>query len=270
MIPTGLVSLKGGATKGGRLVSVIVCAHNEERYVGKCLASLRRALRGLDGEIVFVADRCTDGTVDVARRVGVDKLIEKTWKRWANSYAESLQVGLANSSGEFVSVVDADIVVPRDFFTRMLPLFGRARVASASARVLTYPSTTLNRIISVWEKTHELTPYGREPRGAARVMRREALLNVGGFKDRAAPDTDLDIRLRRMGYEVVYNRDVTVWHMRDITLSKVVRGQIASGIARYELNVSFMRTLAHATFRLRPLVVCGWMMGMLRGGRRAG
>ncbi|MGC9069214.1 MAG: glycosyltransferase, partial [Thermoprotei archaeon] len=95
-------------------ISVIVCAHNEERYIGKCLAALRRALEGFNGEIVFVADRCTDGTVDLAKRYNVEKLIIKDKKMWENSYAESLQMGFLNSSGGYVCIVDADIVVPND------------------------------------------------------------------------------------------------------------------------------------------------------------
>ncbi|MEM2562093.1 MAG: hypothetical protein QXT06_07180, partial [Candidatus Bathyarchaeia archaeon] len=133
-----------------------------------------------------------------------------------------------------------------------------------SARVETYPSTLLNRIIHAWEKTHEITPFGREPRGAARVIRREVLHEIGGFKDTSAPDTDLDIRLRKLGYRSIYMHEVFVWHIRENTLMKVVRGQLSSGDARYDLGVGFMKTLAHSVFRLRPLVICGWIIKKLK------
>ncbi|MBS7641985.1 glycosyltransferase [Candidatus Bathyarchaeota archaeon] len=245
------------------LVSVITCAHNEEKYVGKCLASVRRALKGINGEIVFVADRCSDNTAEIAKRFNVEKLIIKTWKRWKNSYAESLQTGFLNSSGKYISIVDADIILPENFFKEMLPLI-RGNIASVSARVETYPSTLLNRIIYAWEKTHEITPFGREPRGAARVIRREVLHEIGGFKDTSAPDTDLDIRLRKLGYRSIYMHKVFVWHIRENTLMKVVRGQLSSGDARYDLGVGFMKTLAHSVFRLRPLVICGWIIKKLK------
>ncbi|MEM0488827.1 MAG: glycosyltransferase [Nitrososphaerota archaeon] len=240
-----------------------MCAHNEEKYVGKCLAGVEKALRGVDGEVIFVADRCTDNTVNIAMNFNVSKLVNKTWRRWNNSYAESLQVGFLNSSGKYVSIVDADILIPENFFDEMLPLI-KGNIASVSAKVETYPSTLLNSIINIWEKTHNVTPFLREPRGAARIIRREILHKIGGFKDTPAPDTDIDIRLRKAGYQSVYNHRTSVWHLRENTLSKVVSRQLSSGAARYNLKIGFMRTLAHSVFRLRPLVIYGWFIEKLR------
>jgi len=245
------------------LISVITCAHNEDKYVGKCLASVRRALRKFDGEIVFVADRCTDNTVKIAEKYGVDKLIEKTWRRWKNSYAESLQIGLLNSSGKYISIIDADIVVPENFFEKMLPLM-RGNIVSVSAKVETLPSTLLNRVLYAWEKTHEITPFGREPRGAARVIKKKILSEIGGFRDVMAPDTDLDIRVRRKNYRSLYVDWIRVWHIREITLRKIINGQFSSGAARYQLGISFMRALGHSIFRLRPLVAYGWLREWLK------
>ena len=249
----------------GPTLSVIVCAHNEEKYVGKCLASVRKALRNFEGggEIVFVADRCTDGTVEVAKKYNVEKLIIKDWKRWRNSYAESLQTGLLHASGEYISIVDADIVVPEDFFEKLLPLL-KGDVVSVSAVVETYPSTLINSIYRAWERARELAPLGREPRGAARVVLRKVLHEVGGFGDVPTPDTDLDVKIQRRGYRSLYFKGVRVWHIREISLKKIVSGQINSGVARYQLGVGFLRTLGHSIFRLRPFVACAWAVEWLR------
>jgi chlorobactene glucosyltransferase len=48
------------------LVSIIVPARNEERNIGRCLASLT-ALEGVDFEILVVDDRSTDATADLVR-----------------------------------------------------------------------------------------------------------------------------------------------------------------------------------------------------------
>ncbi|MHC5004446.1 MAG: glycosyltransferase family 2 protein, partial [Planctomycetota bacterium] len=48
-------------------LSVIVPAHNEERVIDRCISSLRsQDYENL--EIVLVLDRCTDGTLEIARR----------------------------------------------------------------------------------------------------------------------------------------------------------------------------------------------------------
>ena len=246
-------------------VSVIMCAHNEEKYVGKSLRSVKRALSYVGGEIVFVADRCSDRTPEIAREIGVDKLIIKNWRRWRNSYAEALQVGFRHASCKYISIVDADIVVPSDFFVKMLSeLNKKENVASVSAKVETLPSTLINKIIWAWEKTYEISPLGKEPRGAARVIKREALEVVGGFRDVRSPDTDLDLRLRKLGYRSKLVETVKVWHIRENTIGKVVRNQLSAGIARYELNIGFKRTLAHSLFRMRPLVIWGWIYAFLK------
>jgi len=246
-----------------KLISVITCAHNEERYVEKCLTSIRRSLREIKGEIVFIADRCTDNTVKIAEKYGVDKLIEKTWRKWRNSYAESLQLGFLNSSGEYISIIDADIVIPENFFEKMLPLI-KGNIASVSAKVETLPSTLLNRILYAWEKTHEITPFGREPRGAARIIKKKILSEIGGFRDIAAPDTDLDIRIRKRGYRSLYLNEIKVWHIRKNTLKKIVNNQLNSGVSRYYLGMRFTRTLGHSIIRARPLVAYAWVIEWLK------
>lgn len=240
-------------------VSAIVCAHNEAKYVGKCLGSVRNALKSIRNEIVFVADRCTDDTVEIVKKYGVTTLIEKTWKRWENSYAESLQSGYLQASGEYVSIIDADVVVPSDFFERMIPMIHDG-IVSASAQVVTFPHSFLNRFFYAWEKTRMFSPFGKNPRGAARVILKKALDEVDGFSDVPTPDTSLDLRLCRRGYVSVLSDNMRVWHIRDITFDKIVNGQLSSGRGRYILGESFIRTFGHAIFRVRPFTIGGWLM----------
>jgi glycosyltransferase involved in cell wall biosynthesis len=60
-------------------VAVVIPAHNEERLIGACLASVRTALAssGLPATIVVVAHRCTDRTEDLARQAlkGADAVV---------------------------------------------------------------------------------------------------------------------------------------------------------------------------------------------------
>lgn len=50
--------------------SVVIPAHDEEHVLGRCLAFVER-LAPDEAEVVVVANGCTDGTADVARRAGV-------------------------------------------------------------------------------------------------------------------------------------------------------------------------------------------------------
>ena len=60
------------------MVSVITCAHEEEKYLGKCLSSVRRVLKRIRSDKMFVADRCTDNTVKTVKKFSVTVLLRKT------------------------------------------------------------------------------------------------------------------------------------------------------------------------------------------------
>jgi len=240
------------------LISVICCAHNEEEYVDRCLQNLSSALDGLSSEVIFVADRCTDGTVERAKRYDV-RIIEKRWKRWRNSYSESLQTGYLHTKGTYISIIDADIVVPADFFRELVPLV-KGDTVSVGAHVVTYPSTFWNRMMYAWEKTHDVAPLGRKPYGAARVILRKALDAINGFHDVPTPDTDIDLHFAQKGYKSAGVPSVKVCHLRRLSLGKMIGGQINSGRGRYVLGLGLLRTVGNSIFRLRPLVICGWLL----------
>ncbi|MEM2466585.1 MAG: glycosyltransferase [Candidatus Bathyarchaeia archaeon] len=243
-----------------RFISVIVCAHNEEKYIDASLFNIVKALQNMPdrSEVLLIADRCTDRTVQKAKKYPV-RIIEKTWKSWRNSYSEALQLGYKNAQGSYVSIIDADIVVPPNFFEDMLP-FLKNGVASVAAHVETYPDSFLNALMNAWEKTYSFAPMGRTPYGAARVILKKALDVIGGFRDIPTPDTDMDIRLMKHGYKSVVNKNVRVYHIRRITLKSIINGQINSGRGRYALGISLPRTIGHAILRVRPFTLCGWLM----------
>lgn len=240
------------------LVSVIVCAHNEEKYIDKSLPSLIKALEGIESEIVFVADRCTDKTVDKAKRYPV-KIIEKTWKKWNNSYSEALQTGYQNAEGSYLSIVDADIIVPPNFFKDLIPLI-KHEIVSVAAHVVTYPDTLLNRLMNAWEKTYEFAPLGKIPYGAARIILEKTLDEIGGFRDVPTPDTDMDLRFEKHRYKSTTTTKVKVHHIRHVTPKTIINGQINSGRGRYTLEISLTRTIGHALLRVRPLTIYGWLL----------
>lgn len=217
-----------------------------------------QALKELESEVVLVADRCTDKTVEKAKKYPI-KIIEKTWKRWQNSYSESLQTGYLNANGYYLSIVDADIVVPSNFFKKMIMLIDEKTV-SVAAHVITYPDGFLNRLMNSWEKTYKFAPLGQTPYGAARIIRREALDEIGGFRDVPTPDTDIDLRFTKHGYKSTFSRDVTVYHIRHITLKSIINGQINCGRGRYDLGISLAKTIGHALLRVRPFTVYGWVL----------
>ena len=60
--------------------SVIVPAHNEEKYIGKCLEAIQAAAQKVKPEqvqTIVVANRCTDDTAEIAAEYGAEVVINE-------------------------------------------------------------------------------------------------------------------------------------------------------------------------------------------------
>jgi hypothetical protein len=134
------------------------------------------------------------------------------------------------------------------------------KTASIAANVTTYPHTFLNRLMNSWEKTHEFAPLGQTPYGAARIILKKALDEIGGFRDVPTPDTDIDIRFTNRGYKSIFYKEMKVYHIRQVTPKSIINGQINCGRGRYALGIGLLRTVGHAILRVRPFVVYGWFL----------
>ena len=100
-------------------ISVVVIAYNEAKNIGRTLDAIA-SLDGLDEyELVVVNDGSRDGTADVIRdrasRNPRIRLIDLPKNR-GRGYARS--TGIAAAEGELIATVDADIILPADWFVR--------------------------------------------------------------------------------------------------------------------------------------------------------
>lgn len=86
--------------------SVVIPAHNEEKYIGKCLEAISKAAekaRPLETEVIVVANRCTDGTAEIARQHGAAVLPNED-----RSISAIRNMGVRAASGEIIVTIDAD------------------------------------------------------------------------------------------------------------------------------------------------------------------
>jgi glycosyltransferase involved in cell wall biosynthesis len=102
-------------------MSVIIPVHNKAE-------TLPRMFEGLFGqdfpaestEIIFVADHCTDQSLNILNSVkekdSVKLLIVNEGK---GSAAKARNIGLKVASGEYCLFLDADIIIPSDFFRKI-------------------------------------------------------------------------------------------------------------------------------------------------------
>lgn len=102
---TKIKAPKKGDHNGMHKISVIVPAHNEERYITRCLASIRQAAEqvSMPVEIVVVLNRCTDRTAEIAREYGALTVSED-----AKNLARIRNAGCRAATGDVIVTLDAD------------------------------------------------------------------------------------------------------------------------------------------------------------------
>lgn len=91
--------------------SVIIPAHNEEKYIGKCLQAVKSAAKYVGDaktEIIVVANRCTDKTVAIARHYGAKVVINEE-----KCIAAIRNAGVREAKGEIIVTIDADSLMTK-------------------------------------------------------------------------------------------------------------------------------------------------------------
>ncbi|MEH7237958.1 glycosyltransferase [Bacillus sp. JJ1562] len=86
-------------------ISIIIPAHNEEKYIGKCLESISKASKLIKDqvEIIVVLNRCTDRTEEIAKSY---KCI--TLKNSDKNLSKIRNAGVELARGDIIVTIDAD------------------------------------------------------------------------------------------------------------------------------------------------------------------
>ncbi|PEY89291.1 glycosyl transferase family 2 [Bacillus cereus] len=85
--------------------SIIIPAHNEEKYIGKCLDSIAKASEAYKDqtEVIVVLNRCTDKTEEIAKSYNCITL-----KNNDKNLSKIRNAGAQIASGEIIITIDAD------------------------------------------------------------------------------------------------------------------------------------------------------------------
>jgi glycosyltransferase involved in cell wall biosynthesis len=123
-----------------RLLSIVIPAFNEERFLGTLLARIQAvdlARVGVSAEIIVVDDCSRDRTAEIAAGVpGV--VLERHGKNGGKGQA--VRTGLARATGEFVIIQDADLEYdPNDYVPMLSALMGGKGDVVYGSRYLKHP-----------------------------------------------------------------------------------------------------------------------------------
>ncbi|MBV8222081.1 MAG: glycosyltransferase family 2 protein [Candidatus Eremiobacteraeota bacterium] len=169
------------------LVSLIVTSKNSARTIEACLRSAREQ-QYQPIELVVVDNASSDDTPQIARR-NADIVIDKGPERSAQRNA-----GIGAARGEYVLVLDADMVLERDVVAAAV------EAAQGGAAVVAIPEVSFGQ--GFWSacKTFERAFYARDPVvSAGRFFSRQAALDAGGYDETLTGPEDWDLSMRLAG-----------------------------------------------------------------------
>jgi glycosyltransferase involved in cell wall biosynthesis len=188
-------------------ISFIIPAHNEENYLGACLASLITEIekngKHLATEIIVVDNASTDRTGVIARNFAKVRVVVENKK----GVAHARQCGLEAAKGKLVAYLDADTYVPQGWLAGVIREFNKnPEIVCLTGPFIYYDLPRFWREIALpcsaalgWSM-NMLT--GCCVVGGNMIMRRDALVTVGGF-NRSIPfygeDLEAASRLSRIG-----------------------------------------------------------------------
>ena len=189
-------------------VSVIVCAHNEARYLAPCLQSLLAQTRVPD-EILVINNASTDNTHAVAAGFLRVRVIDEPRK----GLVIARERGRLEAEGELLVYVDADCRAPQTWLARIERRFeANPKVIALSGNYRFYDWDRWGRLLlraydmTLGPATHVFVKYvlriGVVFYGGNFAVTRRALERIGGFDTSIefhGEDTNLGRRLSKIG-----------------------------------------------------------------------
>ena len=212
-------------------ISVVIVNYNVKYYVGQCIDSVRRALQGIDSEIIVVDNHSRDGSVDYLSKIEGVRIIESGHNL---GFSKANNIAIRQSTAEYVLMLNPDTIVAEDAIRMIIdfadshPQAGGIGVrmhndwgttARESRRGLPSPMTSFYKMIGLSKRLPQHRKFGRyymgwlpwdSPSrievvsGACFLVRRKALDKVGLMDEdyfMYGEDIDLSYRLLKSGWE---------------------------------------------------------------------
>jgi len=178
-------------------ISVVIPAHNEEKFIGKCLESVVRAsehVKPRTVEIIVVANRCTDKTAEIARRYGARVLTndEKCLSAIRNT-------GIRAASGETIVTIDADSVMSEQSLLEAGQMLESGKFIGGGSRIK-FERMSLGIFFSAAYVAANIIPIMLKNRAALSGgmfwFRKRDFEAIGGFDESLVSLEDLDFAAR--------------------------------------------------------------------------
>lgn len=227
------------------LISVIIPAKNCEKTIEKCIISVL-SLDYPRYEVIFINDGSGDKTGDILNRYN-DRLCVLT-NTLSRGPSQARNIAALRANGLYLAFTDADCIVDKNWLKELLkPLQGQDRWVVSAGGIQAIPadeSAFGRRFFEFTKKINFFTDYTRAGSAgmnqvnhnpSCNVMyRKDVFLEEKGFFEGLWPgeDVELDYRLTKKGYKLIFNPRAIVFHYRCDNLRSFLRMMFRYGRAQ--------------------------------------
>ena len=203
-------------------VSVIVVTYNSADCIKECLQSALDQ-EGVVIEVIVVDNVSADCTVKIVRGIGMD--VQFVENQENVGFGRACNQGVAASGGKYVMLLNPDAAF--DDKNSLAKLFkamesnsrwgvAGTRVTEADGSVECPPSFFYPKQDRTSRDFTALPGRIAWVFGASMLIKREIFLRIGGFDPEfflTSEETDLCLRIRELGYEIGFVKEVAVRHL---------------------------------------------------------
>ncbi len=232
-------------------LSVVIVNYNVEYFLEQCLHAVRRAMKGVEGEVIVVDNNSIDGSnLMVKKKFPEVKLVEN---RKNVGFSKANNQGIRMAQGEYVLLLNPDTVVEDDTFTKIIRFMdehpeagalgvkmvdGSGKFLPESKRGLPTPSVAFYKMFGiskifprskVFSKYHlgyldENEVHEVEILSGAFMLLRKKVLDEIGLLDETffmyGEDIDLSYRVLKAGYKNYYFPETRIIHYKGESTKK--------------------------------------------------
>lgn len=232
-------------------LSVIIVNFNVKYFIEQCLLSCKKALSGIEGEIIIIDNNSVDGSVSMIKEKFPElKLIENSQN---DGFSKAVNQGIKKAIGKYILLLNPDTVVEENTFRKSIDFMethpkagalgvkmidGKGKFLPESKRSLPTPSVAFYKIFGLsrlFPKSNTFSKYNlgflsadeiNEVEilpGAFMLIRKKVLDQVGILDEdffMYGEDIDLSYRILQHGYKNIYFPETTIIHYKGESTKK--------------------------------------------------
>ncbi|MDO8537291.1 MAG: glycosyltransferase [archaeon] len=255
-------------------ISICVLTHNSEKTIKECIESIEK-IDYPNFELIIVDDNSKDKTIEIAKikknsiNIKLIEIKEKT------KIGKLRNIAVQNSSGEIIAFTDSDCTVQKNWLKELIKGFSDEKTAGAGGPNLTLKENSdfqkcignfyefFSVIGAQYVKNSENIIEVKHNPSCNSAYRKKILEEINGFNENIASneDPELDFRIRKKGYTLLFNPKAIVFHHRKKNLAEFFRQ--AEWFGKGRMQAIKQNTEMLELFRLIPIAYLVLLIGSI-------